>query len=79
VRTEGSISVDKKTQTHFADEHEEPHLQEAISIQQEYFSETSDLGIIRIQENQTYQRHEDEFDSYLPEVIDDLNTLFSTG
>jgi hypothetical protein len=30
-----------------------------------------------MQENQTYRRHDDAFDDYLPDVIDDLNELFS--
>lgn len=62
---------------HFDEECEEPYLQQAIDIQQRHFSSERDLGILRMQENQTYRRHDDEFDDYLPDVIDDLNELFS--
>lgn len=62
---------------HFDAECEEPYLQKAIDIQQRHFSDESKLGVIRIQENRTYQRHKKEFDKYLPAVIEDLNELFS--
>ena len=67
----------ENAEQHFEDECEKPYLQEAINIQQQYFAGKNDLGIIRIRENQTYQRHQDEFDSYIPNVIQDLNNLFS--
>lgn len=62
---------------HFAAECSEPYLKQAIAIQQRDFSTSTALGILRIQENQTYRQFKNEFDTYLPDVIDDLNELFS--
>lgn len=64
-------------EAHFEEECEEDHIQTAIKIQQRFFSEVSDLGIVRIQENELYQRYGYEFDEYLPNIIEDLNELFS--
>jgi hypothetical protein len=47
---------------HFDEECEEPYLQQAIDIQRRHFSGERDLGILRMQENQTYRRHDDAFD-----------------
>lgn len=68
----------QNAEQHFEDECDKPYLQEAINIQQQYFAKKNDLGIIRIRENGTYKRHQEEFDSYLSEVTKDLNDLFST-
>jgi hypothetical protein len=62
---------------HFDAECEEPYLQHAIDVQQSHFSDDGELGVLRMQENQTYRRHSEEFDDYLPQVIEDLNELFS--
>lgn len=62
---------------HFDEECEEPYLQQAIDIQREYFGQPTGLGILRMQENEIYQRYKAEFDAYLPDVIDDLKALFS--
>ena len=67
----------ESAQQHFDEERDEPYLQEAIAIQRRHFSNEHNLGILRIRENQTYRRHNQEFDDYLPDVTDDLNDLFS--
>jgi hypothetical protein len=67
----------RAAENHFEEECQESYLQKAIDIQQRFFASSSDLGILRIQENMTYQRHSAEFDMYLPSVIEDLNDLFS--
>jgi hypothetical protein len=64
-------------ENHFDEECEEAYLREAIAIQQEFFANPSDLGAQRIRENKIFQRHEAEFEEYLPNVIKDLNDLFS--
>lgn len=75
--TDMSRSDWENAEQHFEEECEEPYLQDAIDIQQQHFAEESDLGILRIRENEVYRRHEAEFDEYLPDVISDLNDLFS--
>ncbi len=64
-------------EAHFEEECEQDHIQTATDIQQRFFSDSSDLGVVRIQENELYQRYEAEFDEYLPNVVGDLNELFS--
>ncbi len=75
--TDMSKSDWQDAEQHFNEECDETYLKEAIDIQQRHFAEEDDLGILRIQENEVYQRYEAEFDEYLPEIVDDLNDLFS--
>jgi len=75
--TDMSRSDWQDAQTHFEEECDEAYLQKAIDIQRRHFADEGDLGVLRIRENKVYQRHEAEFDDYLPHVIGDLNDLFS--
>ncbi|MGE5409538.1 MAG: hypothetical protein ACM3MI_01160 [Clostridiales bacterium] len=62
---------------HFKNEKEQEYINSAIEIVREYFSKTSDLGIIRLKENKLYQRDKLEFDSYIPDFLDDLKEMFN--
>jgi len=61
---------------HYAAEHDQPHLHRADEIRAQYFAEETDLGVLRLKENVLYQRHRDEFDVYIPDVLQDLRDLF---
>jgi hypothetical protein len=75
--TDMSKSDWQDAEQHFNEECDETYLKEAIDIQRRHFGNGDDLGILRIQENEADQRYEAEFDKHLPEIVEDLNDLFS--
>jgi len=75
--TDMSAADWENAKEHFEAECTESYIQKAIAIQQQYFSKPTALGILRIQENQTFRQFKSEFEAYLPDVINDLNDLFT--
>jgi hypothetical protein len=53
-----------------------PYLLRAVQIRKTCFSKTTDLGLLRLQENEGYRRNKAVFDSHLQQFIGDLADLF---
>ncbi len=64
---------------HFEAERELPYLQRAIQIQQTYFAQETDLGVLRLKENEGYRQYRGEFDVYISDFLEDMRDLFSPG
>ena len=74
--TEGDWATARQ---HFEAEHELPYLQRAIQIQQTYFAQETDLGVLRLKENEGYRQYRDEFNVYVADFLEDMRDLFSPG
>lgn len=66
----------ENAKNHFNDERNKNYIQESILIIKTYFSSSTDLGIIRLKENELYKKYKVEFDNYIEFFIEDLKTLF---
>jgi hypothetical protein len=62
--------------SHFLSEKESDYIKSSISIIQEYFSSSSSLGILRLQENQFFKRYSPDFSNYMPDFISNPKSLF---
>ena len=56
--------------------HANDYLRRAIEIRKAHFSNTNDLGVIRVRENESYRRNRQYLDPYLINFVRDLNDLF---
>lgn len=61
---------------HFKAEVEQEYIKSSINIIKQDFNQSSDLGVIRLQENELYRRSRQEFDTYIPDYLIDLKDLF---
>ena len=61
---------------HFESEKESDYIKSSTQIINDFFSTSTSLGIIRLQENQIFEKYKLEFSSYIPEFISDLKSLF---
>ena len=66
----------KIAREHLALHENEEYLKRAVIIRNENFSQLTDLGFLRLQENASYQSHQKEYKPYLQDVIKDLRDLF---
>ncbi len=66
----------KIAQGHLASHRGQDYLTEALRIRKENFSQRSDIGSIRLQENESYQQNRRIYDQYLEFFIKDLVDLF---
>lgn len=66
----------EKAEMHFQAHREQDYLKKTCQIQKTCFSKTSDIGVIRLQENISYRNRKSEFDPYLGQFINDMNDLF---
>ncbi len=67
----------KNARNHYADEHDQSYIKRTIAIRRDNFATRTSLGTLRLREHPSYQRDEEEFETYLPEVLKDLEELFS--
>jgi hypothetical protein len=52
-------------------------INESIKIVSKYFISESQMGIVRLRENQNYKKDKKEYDSYIAEFISDLKEIFN--
>lgn len=52
-------------------------ISESIKIVSKYFISESQMGIVRLRENQNYKKDKKEYDSYIAEFISDLKEIFN--
>lgn len=62
---------------HFSLHGDHEYFQKAASFQQNYFSNSMALGVIRLKENEGYKEHRTEFDAYISDFLGDLSELFT--
>lgn len=66
----------ENAQAHYELQKDHNYIKSAVTIVKNYFSKDTELGIIRLQENESYKRDKVEFDSYMSNFISDLKELF---
>ncbi|MGH2569183.1 MAG: hypothetical protein ACRDGA_12665, partial [Bacteroidota bacterium] len=66
----------KKAKIHFKAHRDQDYLKKTCQIQKTCFSKTSDIGVIRLQENISYRNRKSEFNPYLEQFIKDMDDLF---
>lgn len=54
------------------------YLRRAVQIRKECFSKVTDVGLLRLQENQSYRRNRATYDSYLERFVEDMAELFAS-
>ena len=52
------------------------YMKDAASFQRNYFAEETDIGVVRLKENQAYWRKKETFDGYISDFLEDINDLF---
>lgn len=62
---------------HIEQDGDAEYVQNAAKIQRNHFADDTSEGVIRLMENEGYQRHRDEFDGYISDFLDDLEALFT--
>lgn len=63
--------------THFENDKDCDYLKKACQISQKNFTNLTDMGIIRLKENQNYRNQREEFEPTLPSFLEDLKDLFA--
>lgn len=67
----------KVAENHKKKHAKQEYLERAKQIQRGYFSSVNSLGILRIQENESFKRDRAQYTPYLQQFVGDLNDLFT--
>lgn len=77
--TDMDINDWQNAKEHFNNYGNSDYIKSAKNIVRQYFSEATQKGIIRLKENEYYQRNGSEFDGYINNFISDLKELFEAN
>jgi hypothetical protein len=61
---------------HLESEKTRNYITSATEIVGEYFRRNTGFGVIRLKENELYNRNKTEFDTYIPDFLKDLQDMF---